>query len=82
MPRHRNFHSRRLRSPRCVRAQKRAALEISKPDVIGVESNPTWFAKGKFHDVTYEAQGIAVPWAKEHSIPVYGVDWMNIASWE
>ena len=24
----------------------RAALEVAKPDVIGVESNPTWFAKG------------------------------------
>ncbi len=60
----------------------RAALEAAKPDVVGVESNPEWFAKGIFHDVTYEAQGVAVPWAKAREIPVYGIDWMDVAAWE
>jgi len=60
----------------------RAALEAAKPDVVGVESNPEWFAKGIFHDVTYEAQGIAVPWAKTKGIPVYGIDWMDVQAWE
>ena len=63
-------------------AHIRAALRKLKPDVIGVESNPEWFAKGVFHEVTYEAQGIAVPFAKKRGLPIYGIDWMDVPMWE
>lgn len=71
-----------FRSARFSPAHVRAALELAKPDVIGVESNPTWFAAGTFHQVTYEAQGVAVPFARDRGIPVYGIDHMRIDAYE
>ena len=63
-------------------AHIRAALIAAKPDVVAVESHPEWFAKGRFHVVTYEAEGVAVPWARDCGIPVFGVDWKDIEAWE
>lgn len=67
-----------FRDPSYTPAHVRAVLEAARPDVVGVESNPEWFGAGRFHDVTWEAQGIAVPWATARSLPAYGVDWMDI----
>lgn len=58
-------------------AHVRAALEAINPDVVGVESNPAWFEKGQFYRQTYEAQHLAVPWARERGIPLYGIDWIG-----
>ncbi|HEX8557041.1 MAG TPA: hypothetical protein VF668_03010 [Pyrinomonadaceae bacterium] len=58
-------------------AHIRAALEAFRPEVVGVESNPEWFARGRFYLATYEAQNVAVPWARRHGVPVYGIDWIG-----
>jgi len=71
-----------FRSAKYTPAHVRAALEAAHPDVLGVESPPEWFAKGKYHPVTYEAQGIAVPLAKERKIPVFGIDWQDLPARE
>ncbi len=63
-------------------AHIRATLEAAKPDVVAVESHPRWFEQGRFHVVTYEAQGVAVPFARERGIPVHGVDWKDIEAWD
>jgi len=60
----------------------RATLELAKPDVVAVESHPDWFAAGRYHVVTYEAQGVAVPYARERGLPVYGVDHKDIEDWD
>lgn len=58
-------------------AHIRATLEAFKPQVIGVESNPEWFAKEQFYRSTYEAQHLAVLFALDNKIPVYGIDWIG-----
>ena len=63
-------------------AHIRAALEAIAPDVVAVECHPSWFEVGRFHMSTYEAQGVAVPFARERGLPVYGVDWKDIADWD
>ncbi len=71
-----------FRSPRFTPAHVRAALALANPDVVGVESPPEWFQKGRFHEVTYEAQGIAVPFARARKIPVVGIDWQDLPARE
>jgi hypothetical protein len=71
-----------FRSARFTPAHVRAALAAAHPDVLGVESPPEWFSKGRYHPVTYEAQGIAVPFAKERGIPVVGIDWQDLPARE
>lgn len=63
-------------------AHVRATLEAAAPHVLGVESNPAWFTQGRFHDVTWEAQGVAIPWARERELPVCGVDWMDVERYD
>ncbi len=58
-------------------AHIRATLEAFDPQVVGVESNPEWFAKGQFYKATYEAEHIAVPFARDKKISVYGIDWIG-----
>ena len=66
-----------FRSEKFSPAHIRATLEAFKPQVVGVESNPEWFAKGQFYRETYEAQHLAVPFARDNKIPVYGIDWIG-----
>ncbi len=68
--------------PHYTPAHIAAALAAAKPDVVAVESHPTWFAAGRFHTSTYEAQGVAVPFARAHGIPVHGVDYKDILAWD
>ena len=63
-------------------AHLRAVLEQAAPDVVAVESHPEWFAHGRYHVVTYEAEGVAVPWARERGVPAYGVDWKDVDDWD
>src|SRR5687767_13724415 len=58
-------------------AHIRSALQAFNPEVVGVESNPEWFAKGLYYLATYEAQNVAVPWARRRKVPVYGIDWIG-----
>jgi hypothetical protein len=59
-----------------------AALEAANPDVVGVESPPEWFSAGRYHEVTYEAQGITVPFARARKLPVVGIDWQDLRARE
>ena len=59
-----------------------AALEKAEPDVVAVESHPDWFAVGRYHVVTFEGEGVAVPWARARELPVHGVDWKDIQRWD
>lgn len=70
-------HSGLLRLREFSPAHIRAALARSAPTMVGVESNPVWFASDLFFSVTYECQGVAIPWAVEKNLPVYGVDWQD-----
>ncbi len=63
-------------------AHIRATLENAKPDVVAVESHPQWFAAGRYHVVTYEAEGVAVPWARANGLPAYGIDEKDIEDWD
>lgn len=56
-------------------AHVRAALAAIDPDVLCVESQPAWFSEGLYYRQTYEAEVVAVPWARAVGIPVRGVDW-------
>lgn len=67
-----------LVEPGYAPAHIRAALEKFRPTMVGVESNPLWFSHGIFSNVMYEAQHTAVPWAVEHGIPVFGIDWQDV----
>lgn len=69
-------------SPEYTPAHLRAALERAQPGVVAVECHPTWFAHGRYHEVTYEGEGVAVPWAREHGVPAHGVDWKDIQAWD
>jgi hypothetical protein len=69
-------------SPEYTPAHLRAVLDAAAPDVVAVESHPEWFAHGRFHVVTYEAQGVAVPWARERGVPAVGVDWKDVDDWD
>src|SRR5580765_2477273 len=60
-----------LRGEKYSPAYIRSTLQAFHPQVVGVESNPEWFAKGLYYHATYEAQRIAVPFAKENNLPVY-----------
>ncbi|MHC4163507.1 MAG: hypothetical protein ACYSUM_15370 [Planctomycetota bacterium] len=63
-------------------AHIRATLENARPDVVAVESHPKWFAAGRYHVVTYEAEGVAVPWARANGLPVYGIDEKDVEDWD
>ena len=66
-----------LRAPLLSPAHVRACLAVLKPEVVCVESAPEWFREGKHYRQTYEARGVAIPWARTRGIPVYGVDWVG-----
>ena len=59
-----------------------ASLAKAQPDVVAVETHPGWFAVGRYRAVTYEAEGVAVPWATARGLSSYGVDWKDIIDWD
>lgn len=67
-----------FRSARFTPAHVRAALEAARPDVVAIECPPEWFARGRYHEVTWEAEGVAVPFARARGIPVVPVDWQDL----
>jgi hypothetical protein len=57
----------------------RAFFDRIKPDAICIERSPQEFARNDFYEFTYEQQYLAVPYAREHQIPLYPVDWLPSA---
>ncbi len=56
----------------------RAFFQRVRPDAICIEHPPEDYARGDFRygQYAYEKHHIALPWAREHRIPVYPVDWV------
>lgn len=57
----------------------RAFFDRVKPDAICIERAPQEFARKDYYEFTYEQQFLTVPYAKEHRIPLYPVDWLPSA---
>jgi hypothetical protein len=57
----------------------RAFFDRVKPDAICIERAPQEFARNDYYEFTYEQQYLTVPYAKEHRIPLYPIDWLPTA---
>lgn len=57
----------------------RAFFDRVKPDAICIERAPQEFARNDYYEFTYEQQYLTVPYAKEHRIPLYPMDWLPAA---
>jgi len=57
----------------------RTLFDRIKPDAICIERAPQEFARNDYYEFTYEQQYLTVPYAKEHRIPLYPVDWLPAA---
>ncbi|MEZ4457314.1 MAG: hypothetical protein R2882_12325 [Gemmatimonadales bacterium] len=53
-----------------------AFLDRVRPDAVCVERPPDRAARGDWYEFTYEVQGIVVPWASAHGVPLCPIDWM------
>ncbi len=69
-------HSAMLAAESYQPAVFRAYIERVKPDAICIERAPEEFARGSHYEFTYEIQDIAVPYAREHGIPLCAFDWL------
>src|SRR5919199_2244670 len=69
-------HSAQLLAESYQPAVFRAFFDRVRPDAICVERAPLEFLRGDYYEAAYEAQHIAVPYARERGIPLYPVDWM------
>jgi len=54
----------------------RAWLNRVHPAAICIERSPDEYARGDFYEFTYEAQYIAVPYARDHHLDVCPIDWL------
>ncbi len=54
----------------------RAFFERVRPSALCVERSPDEFARNDYYEFTYEAQYVAVPYARRHGIDVCPVDWL------
>lgn len=68
-------HAAQLVSERDRPAVLEAFLDRAKPDAICIERTPEAFARGDFYEFTYEAQDVAVPFARRRGIALYPIDW-------
>ena len=66
-----------LRSARMSPAHVRRSLEVLDPQVVCIEAAPEWLHLGRYHEQTYEAQAVAVPFALDRDLPIYGIDWLG-----
>ncbi|TDJ71480.1 MAG: hypothetical protein E2O39_08295 [Planctomycetota bacterium] len=71
-----------FRDPRIAPPFSAAALAASDPGVVGLETDEEWLAQEKFHDVTFEASHIALPFVKARGIMAYGVEPLDIPAWK
>ncbi|UZW61985.1 hypothetical protein [Lysobacter enzymogenes] len=68
-------HAAQLVSERDRPALLDAFLDRAKPDAICIERTPEAFARGDFYEFTYEAQDVAVPFARRRGIELCPIDW-------
>ncbi|MBX9401925.1 hypothetical protein K4L06_11445 [Lysobacter sp. BMK333-48F3] len=68
-------HGVQLVSERDRPAALDAFLDRARPDAICIERTPEAFARGDFYEFTYEAQDVAVPFARRHGIALCPIDW-------
>lgn len=54
----------------------RAWLDRAHPAAIGIERSPEEFARGSFYEFTYEQQDLVVPYAREHHLELFPIDWL------
>ena len=59
-----------------------AALAASDPSIVGLETDEEWLAQEKFHDVTFEASHVALPFVKARGIMAYGIEPLDIPAWK
>lgn len=52
-----------------------ALIETLKPNAICIETFPSAYARNDFYDFVYEQTGIIVPYARQHGIAIYPIDW-------
>jgi hypothetical protein len=72
-------HSSQLVAESYQPAVLRAFIDRVKPDAICIERSPQEFTRNDFYEFTYEQQYLAIPYAKEHRIPLYPIDWLPSA---
>lgn len=72
-------HSSQLVAESYQPAVFRAFFDRVRPDAICIERSPQEFARNDFYEFTYEQQYLTIPYAKEHRIPLYPVDWLPSA---
>jgi hypothetical protein len=69
-------HSKQLVSPSYQPALFRAFFDRVGPAAICIERSPNEYARGSFYEFTYEQQDLAEPYAREHGISLYPIDWL------
>jgi len=72
-------HSSQLVAESYQPAVLRAFFDRVRPEAICIERSPQEFARNDFYEFTYEQQYLTIPYAKEHHIPIYPVDWLPSA---
>jgi hypothetical protein len=68
-------HSVQLVSHKCQPTVFRAFFDPVAPDAMCVERPPQELLRRDFDERTYEVQYIAVPYARQKALPLYGFDW-------
>lgn len=68
-------HAAQLVAERDQPAALDAFLDRARPDAICIERTPEAFARGDFYEFTYEAQDVAVPFARRRGIALCPIDW-------
>jgi hypothetical protein len=58
-------------------AMLRAVLTKYQPTAIGIESTPLLFAQGIVQPAVYGGKHVALAWAQERDVHVYGINWQR-----
>lgn len=69
-------HSQELAAESYQPAVFRAYFDRVQPAAFCIERSPNEFERGDFYEFTYEQQFLTVPYAREHHIPIFPVDWL------
>lgn len=70
------LHWQHLYSPDYTFAHLRALLEKIVPDVLGIEKRTDWQSPEELTRVFPSEDAVTLTYAREHGIPVFGVDWL------
>jgi hypothetical protein len=69
-------HSAQLVARRYHPGYLRAFLDRARPAAICIERSPDEFARNDWYEFTYEAQHVAVPYARSRNIDLCAIDWI------